>query len=143
MQPVHEYGGNGYFTRMYDINGARPNMARRMGNVNPGDGIKYCGRGYVQLTWKNNYLRMGNLIGENLVDNPDLAMRPDIAVKIMFIGMTSEVKNTFSGVNLQKYFNENNEDWVGARHVINGTDHAELLAETSQKFYDNLELVEE
>ena len=139
MQPVHEYGSNAYFTRMYDINGGRPNTARRMGNTTPGDGIKYCGRGYVQLTWKSNYAKMGTLLNLDLVNNPDLAMNPDIAVKIMFAGMTStDLHNTFSGVNLQRYFNDDTEDWVGARHIINGIDNAELIADTSQNFYDAL-----
>lgn len=138
MEPVHEYGGNAYFTKMYDITGDRPNSARRMGNTVLGDGIKYCGRGYVQLTWKNNYKRMGNLLGVDLVGQPDLAMKPEIAVKIMFLGMTSEPKNTFSGVNLGHYFNQDTEDWEGARHIINGTDHASLIADTSEDFYDAL-----
>jgi hypothetical protein len=138
MEPVHEYGGNSYFTRLYGVEGQNPNRARRMGNDQIGDGIKYCGRGYVQLTWKNNYKRMGDLIGVDLVTNPDLAMQPNIAAKIMILGMTSEPKNTFSGVNLQRYFNDDTEDWEGARHIINGTDHAEQIAETSEKFYNAL-----
>lgn len=141
MQPVHEYGGNAYFTRMYDILGNRSAMARRMGNTQPGDGIKYCGRGYVQLTWKNNYLNIGKEIGINLVANPDLAMDPKIAAKVMFAGMTKNhlgFDTTFSGVSLDRYFNDNTEDWVGARQIINGRDHADMIAETAQDFYDAL-----
>lgn len=139
MQPIHEYGGNSYFTKMYDVNGTRPKMARSMGNTQPGDGVKYCGRGYVQLTWKNNYVRMGKLLNINLVNDPDLAMQPDIAVKIMFEGMLNvNPRNTFSGVNLQHYISEDREDWVGARHVINGVDHAEIIADTAMDFYDAL-----
>ena len=138
MQPIHEYGNDSYFTRLYGIEGNNPNRAKRMGNTKIGDGIIYCGRGFVQLTWKNNYKRMGDLLGIDLVNNPDLAMGPGIAVKIMFLGMTSEKKNTFSGVNLSQYFNEDIEDWEGARKIINGTDHKELLAETSIKFYKAL-----
>lgn len=139
MQPVHEYGGDAYFTRMYDVTGRRPDVARRMGNTSPGDGIKYCGRGFVQLTWKSNYAKMGRLLGVDLVGNPDLAMDPKIAARIMFAGMTAtNLRDTFSGVNLQRYFNDTAEDWVGARHIINGTDHADMLAETSQDFFDAL-----
>lgn len=139
MQPVHEYGGDAYFTRMYDITGNNPSLARRLGNLNHGDGIKYAGRGYVQLTGKGNYARMGKLLGLDLVGNPDLAMDPNIAARIMFRGMTDPDRaNTFSGVNLQRYFTEHGADWVGARHVINGTDHADMIADTAQDFADAL-----
>jgi len=43
MQPIHEYGNAAYFTRMYDINGARPAKARELGNIYPGDGVKFAG----------------------------------------------------------------------------------------------------
>jgi putative chitinase len=36
------------------------------------EGFKFRGRGYIQLTGKNNYVAFGNAINENLVDNPDL-----------------------------------------------------------------------
>ena len=143
MQPIHEYGSDSYFTRMYDIEGARPDKARQLGNTTPGDGIKYCGRGFVQLTGKSNYERMGSLIGEDLVGSPDLAMDPTVAVKIMIIGMTGPPHDTFSGVNLQRYFNDTTEDWVGARHIINGQDHATEIAGTAQAFYDALTVLPE
>jgi putative chitinase len=141
MQPIHEYGSDAYFARMYDITGDRPEVARRLGNTERGDGIKYCGRGLVQLTGKSNYQRLGGLVGQDLVSSPDLAMNPEVAVKIMFIGMTGQPHDTFSGVNLQKFFNDSTEDWVGARHVINGQDHAELIASTAKAFYAALEVL--
>jgi hypothetical protein len=135
MQPIHEFGGDAYFTRMYDITGERPEMAQQMGNTESGDGIKYCGRGFVQLTWKNNYQKMGAVLGQDLVGNPDLAMQPAIASKIMIVGMTAtHLANTFSGVNLQRYFNDSSDDWVAARHIINGQDHAQEIADTAQDF---------
>lgn len=139
MQPIREMGGTAYLTRNYDVNGNNPSRARSMGNTNPGDGVKYCGKGFVQITWKNNYARMGKLLGFDLVNNPDLAMDPKIAVQIMFRGMTDpNPRNTFSGVNLQHYIYGQRGDWVGARHVINGTDHAEMIAETAEHFYNAL-----
>lgn len=48
--------------------------ANRMGNGDEasGDGWKYRGRGYLQLTGKNNYQAFSNYSGTNVVDNPDL-----------------------------------------------------------------------
>ena len=46
----------------------------RMGNGNElsGDGWKYRGRGYIQLTGKDNYKLLDQFVPENLIDNPDL-----------------------------------------------------------------------
>jgi len=55
----------------------------RMGNDKPGDGYKYRGRGFIQITGKENYQKIGKMIGEDLVGNPDLANDPKIAAKII------------------------------------------------------------
>ena len=55
----------------------------RMGNTEPGDGYKYRGRGFIQITGKDMYNRVGKLIGVDLVNNPDLANQPEIAAKII------------------------------------------------------------
>jgi putative chitinase len=46
----------------------------RMGNgpETSGDGYKYRGRGYIQLTGKDNYKAFDAVVAENIVDNPDL-----------------------------------------------------------------------
>jgi len=48
--------------------------ANRMANGDEasGDGFKFRGRGYIQLTGKDNYTRFGNAIGENITSNPDV-----------------------------------------------------------------------
>lgn len=54
----------------------------RMGNDEPGDGYKYRGRGYMQLTGKDNYREAGEALGLDLVNHPDLASKPEYASKI-------------------------------------------------------------
>jgi len=57
------------------------NYDYRMGN-GKGEGSKFRGRGLIQLTGKNNYTLYGSLLGLPLVENPNLAKRPDIALRI-------------------------------------------------------------
>lgn len=140
MQPIVEKGGTAYLTRNYDVRGSNPARAKKNGNTSPGDGPKYCGRGYVQLTWKNNYLTMTNLlakagIGADLVVNPELATRPDVAAFVMFQGMLDGV---FTGKKLADYFNPKLTDWINARRIINGTDKAAPIAAIGKMFYADL-----
>ena len=94
MQPIKEYGSDAYFFRMYDIEGQRPDVARDLGNTQPGDGVKFHGRGYVQLTGRRNYQDMSNRLGVDLVSNPGLALETDIAARIIFEGM---IDGSFTG----------------------------------------------
>lgn len=135
MWPIHEDGGPEYFRRLYDITGDYPARARRYGNVNPGDGIKYHGRGFVQLTWSINYMTMGDILGIDLINKPDLALEPEIAVKIMFEGME---RGLFTGHKLNEYFDTDKDDPVGARYIINGTDHCFEIAGYHEKFLNGL-----
>lgn len=140
MYPNFEKGGKAYLTRLYDVNGQNPARARRNGNAAPGDGPKYSGRGYVHLTWKNNYLKMTKRLRAagfdvDLVKNPELAMRPDVAAFVMFDGMLNGV---FTGKKLSDYFNKTKTDWVNARRIINGTDKAAIIAGIAKAFYADL-----
>lgn len=137
MQPIAEMGGNSYFTRMYDPLGSRPDLARRNGNTTPGDGIKYRGRGYVQLTWKTNYEKAGRKIGVDLVNNPDRAMEPAIAARILTDGMA---EGWFTGKRLRDYIKPGSPpNFVGARRIINGTDKDAEIAAIARIFLQALE----
>lgn len=74
MQPIKEYGSKNYFWRMYDIEGERPTVARKLGNINAGDGVKFYGRGFVQLTGRKNYQDWTDRLGVQLIEDPDLAL---------------------------------------------------------------------
>lgn len=122
MQPIKEMGGNAYFHRMYDKDGARPEVAKRLGNTQPGDGVRYAGRGYVQLTGRANYAKYG------IENDPDAAMDPAVAAAILVDGMSN---GTFTGRKLANYLPGG---YVGARRVINGTDKAAKIAGHAEKF---------
>jgi hypothetical protein len=132
MQPIEEYGkGKGYkYGKKIKRSGIPYSLPDKI----------YYGRGYVQLTWFENYETMGRLLGVDLLNNPELALRPAIAADIMFEGMTKGNSHfgDFTGKSLENYFNETKEDWVNARRIINGTDKADLIAGYGKKFYNAL-----
>jgi putative chitinase len=75
-----EFGDKNYFKK-YDIK-FNPAKAKELGNLRPGDGELYKGRGYIQLTGKYNYEKAGKALGIDLVKKPALAEKPEIAAKI-------------------------------------------------------------
>lgn len=96
----------------------------------------YYGRGGVQITWKDNYQRIGKLINVDLVNNPDLALVESNSVKIAMFGMAF---GWFTGRKLDHYITPLKCDYVGARAIINGTDRAVLIAGYADKFLESLE----
>ena len=78
---MKEAGGSKYFTKKYDPKYA-PGTAKILGNKHAGDGERYHGRGYIQITGRDNYRRAGKALDLPLEDKPELAARPDIAAKI-------------------------------------------------------------
>lgn len=54
-----------------------------LGNFNIGDGSKYAGRGFIQLTGRNNYAKYGEMIKVDLLNKPELACDPVVASNIL------------------------------------------------------------
>jgi putative chitinase len=135
MQPIHELGGPAYLRRMYDIEGARPAKARELGNHRPGDGVRYAGRGYVQLTGRDNYVRAGSALGIPLDAEPDLAMDPGHAAAIMVRGMA---EGWFTGRDIDDDLPRQGPgalaQFVRSRDIINGSDKAETIAQAAIHF---------
>jgi predicted chitinase len=108
MQPIEEYGrGRG----------------KKYGQGDPETGQRYYGRGYVQLTWKDNYAKQSKKLGlgDKLVTNPDAVMVKSVALAILFGG---SMDGDFTGKSLSHYINNDECDFRNARKVINGLDRA-------------------
>ncbi|WP_137387949.1 glycoside hydrolase family 19 protein [Rhodoligotrophos defluvii] len=114
---------------------ARKIVARRSYGKAEATGQVYYGRGLIQLTWLKNYKRMGDLLGVDLVNAPDLALDLDVSIRILFEGMA---QGLFTGKGLGDYFNATTDDPIGARRVVNGTDKAKLIAGYHKNFLDAL-----
>ncbi|MBN8994454.1 MAG: hypothetical protein J0H94_04455 [Rhizobiales bacterium] len=99
-------------------------------------GTTYYGRGFVQLTWKANYQKAKDKLGEDFVGNPDLALRPDLAAKIMFLGMS---EGWFTSKELSDYISGSTCDYKNARRIINGTDKATTIAGYAVSFQNAIQ----
>jgi putative chitinase len=93
----------------------------------------WFGRGYVQLTWMENYKRAGQKLGLDLTTDPDVVMKPNVSAKILVLG---SLEGWFTGKKLGDYINTKRCDFKGARRIINGRDKASQIA-TIAKAYDH------
>lgn len=130
MMPVEEWGrGNGKpYGRKIKLNGQPYTWPDQI----------YYGRGDVQLTWYENYERMGELMGLPLLEQPELALDPDISAQILVEGMILGKSNRgdFTGRSLEDYFNTHRDDPFGARRIVNGLDNAHTIAGYHYKFLE-------
>lgn len=103
FQPIREIGNARYFTSMYE-------GRRDLGNIQPGDGAKYCGRGHLQLTGRANYRTYGQCLGIDLENNPDLALKPDVSALVLAL--------YFKNRNIHALAEKG--DWPLVRKAVNG-----------------------
>lgn len=96
----------------------------------------YYGRGDVQLTWYENYERMGNVLGMPLLEQPELMLDGDVSARVLIEGMTRGIsgRGDFTGAALEDYFNDRVEDPLNARRIVNGMDRADRIAVYYKKF---------
>jgi putative chitinase len=142
MKPIVEYGkgkGKDYGKKLKMGKGP----GKRVGYKNPEQ--LYYGRGDVQLTWYENYEKMGKLLNVDLLNNPELALDPVISCRIMIEGMTKSKSSfgDFTGKCLEQFFNATTTDWINARKIINGLDCANDIAAYAKIFYAALKTLED
>lgn len=95
----------------------------------------YYGRGFVQLTHKENYEKIGKILKIDLVGNPDLALDRRYAADIIVIGM---MQGIFTGLALSRYITLQGDDFYNARKVVNGLDRADLIEDYTRSLIKNL-----
>ncbi len=133
MKPIREFGkGKG----------------KPYGKVDPQTHQTYYGRGYVQLTWRDNYqiaqqalfdfptMEVGTV---PLVEEADLAMKPFYAAQILMRGMAD---GWFTKKKLSDYLTAAKTDYVSARKIINGLDKADWIAGYARDFEAAIQLAQ-
>jgi len=114
MLPIEEYGKG---------------QGKEYGKKDPTTGQAYYGRGFVQLTWRDNYAKADKELGlkdaKSCEWHAENALDPMIAAHTLYLGMT---EGWFRGdkhgrQTLDRYFDEDTDDPYGAREIINGDKH--------------------
>ena len=101
--PINEFGSTAYFRRMYE---GRTDL----GNTHPGDGARYHGRGFIQLTGRANYRGYGHKLNVPLEQNPDLALDAKVAARVLAAYLKDHGIAALAA----------RGDWQGVRRAVNG-----------------------
>ena len=130
----HETAGFVYMREIWGPTPAQRGYEGRadLGNTVKGDGKRFMGRGFVQITGRRNYFDWSKRLGLDMLSKPSLAEGLDIAARILVEGM---LKGTFTGKKLADY----PHDFVEARRVVNGTDRAVLISGYAYRFLTAIE----
>jgi len=107
-QILHETAGFQFLTEL--ASGEAYEGRKDLGNTQPGDGRRFKGRGFIQLTGRANYREAGSALGVPLEASPELAARPDIGARTAVWFWTKKRLNAKADVG----------DFVGITRAING-----------------------
>lgn len=98
----------------------------------------WYGRGLIQTTWEENYRKMGNAVGVNLIGNPDKLLEWSVALPALFIGME---QGLYTGKALNDYIDlvdesdaEDLREFANARRIVNGTDKQVTIGKLALHF---------
>lgn len=129
MQPIEEYG-----------RGRKKDYGKKLKmGLGPGKRVPYStpealyyGRGFVQLTWYENYEKASKKLHIDCLEHPELVLELKNAAAILFKGM---MEGWFTTKKLADYFSSEKEDWLNARRIINGKDKADLIKDYALRYY--------
>jgi predicted chitinase len=102
FSPIKERGGPTYLANLYEDR-------KDLGNVNPGDGAKFQGRGFIPIIGRRDYEHFGMEIGKDLAGSPDLALNPPIAAAILAVYFEERDVRAFA----------DQENWEMVRRRVN------------------------
>lgn len=161
---LSEKSAERYAEKKYGPSGDNPARAKRHGHTEEGDGGRYMGRGYVQLTWKDNYERMSGVLiddgftytqdgvtyGNGKGDTTEIDLvanyqhvnrNKDLAARILVLGMDGG-HYVGNGKGLDDYIPEGSEashsDFEDGRKIVNGSDKKTLIADNAVTIQDVL-----
>lgn len=103
FSPVREQGGPAYLANLYE-------GRKDLGNDVAGDGAKFRGRGFIQITGRWDYQHFGDELGRDLIANPDAALDPSVAAAILAL--------YFRERQIRNYADQQN--WEMVRRRVNG-----------------------
>lgn len=104
------------------------------------------GRGLIQTTWRENYEKMSEVVGADLIADPDLLLQWKYALPALFVGME---RGLYTGKSLDDYIDDLDEpdsedlrEYIAARRIVNGTDKASSIGKLALHFERGLKAAE-
>lgn len=114
----HETNLGQWMREIWGPTKAQKTYGHRLGNRSDDEGKKYKGRGFVQITGRNNYEKYGNIYKEDFLKHPELVEGYPMAAKILVQGLA---KHGFTGKGVLSDLGfDGNFDFFNARALVNG-----------------------
>ena len=97
------------------------------------NGLSYYGRGRVQNTWEENYIKLERRFNWPFHSEPDLLLHSKIDAEVSIVGHIEGIWR--NGHALSRYFNQRADNWIGARLIVNPDSNGRLIAGYAKLFY--------
>lgn len=132
-----EHESAGFSTLEEIASGIKYEGRADLGNTQPGDGPRFKGRGYVQLTGRGHYTSYGKRSGIRLVNLPVILMNwASLSVYVIVDGM---MRGAYTGRRLDQFVNGSKQDFREARRVVNKLDKADKIAKQAREWLERLD----